>query len=292
MSDAPLPPERIPRASLAVIGGSGTFSSRFPEDLEDPAVRVLAKNLRFDTPYGPSPLFKLFSLSAAAGEEKLVLTVKMHGRRFGVTAADASRQVFWVFQQAGVKKILAEGGVGGANHLLELRDMVVPDDYIDLSLRRDVDLGGPYLGVMRRPVCSQLAQELIRAANAHARRHQDRRVFGRGVYAVTDGRHFESVAEVAMLRRLGADIVGMTMCPEVYLAREIGACYAGLYIVVNYGEGVIREWNHADLEQIFYEEARPVGRMLLEALRRTGEDQGCGCPDLRKPTLLVERPEE
>ncbi len=32
------------------------------------------------------------------------------------------------------------------------------------------------------------------------------------------------------------------MVPEVYLARAIGACYAGLYIVSNYGEGLITNW--------------------------------------------------
>lgn len=47
-----------------------------------------------------------------------------------------------------------------------------------------------------------------------------------GVYAVTDGRHFESPAEVAMLKG-HADIVGQSLCPEVYLAREISVCYAG-----------------------------------------------------------------
>jgi 5'-methylthioadenosine phosphorylase len=60
----------------------------------------------------------------------------------------------------------------------------------------------------------------------------DGRVFIRGTYAVTDGRHFESPAEVAMMNGQ-ADIVGQSIAPEVYLAREIGACYAG---TVLYGE--------------------------------------------------------
>ncbi|MDA8212956.1 MAG: phosphorylase, partial [Clostridia bacterium] len=64
----------------------------------------------------------------------------MHGWRRGVSRADASRQVFWVFRQAGVKKILAEGGVGSINHLLRPRDVVIPNDYIDMSMRKDVEL--------------------------------------------------------------------------------------------------------------------------------------------------------
>ena len=41
-----------------------------------------------------------------------------------------------------------------------------------------------------------------------------------------------------------ADIVGQSIAPEVYLAREIGACYAGLYFTVNYGEGIRKAWSH------------------------------------------------
>jgi 5'-methylthioadenosine phosphorylase len=41
-----------------------------------------------------------------------------------------------------------------------------------------------------------------------------------------------------------ADIVGQGITPEVYLAREIGACYSGIYMVVYHAEGIIRDWKH------------------------------------------------
>lgn len=268
----------IPKAEFAIIGGSSTFSIRFPEDLEYPGVEVLEPKLVFDTPYGESPPFKLFRM-----REKLVLTCKFHGRRPGVKPADASRQVFWVFREAGVRRILAEGGVGAINHLLELRDFVVPTDYIDLSLRKDVELGGPWLLVMRQAICPDLHGVLVKASS------RVRRTFRRGIYAVTDGRHFESPAEIQMIRSFHADIVGQTLCPEVYLAREIGACFAGVYMVVNYAEGIIQDWSHQDLKDIFYDEAGTVGRILLDSLDGIDVVQKCGCPDLRKPTLLRDK---
>ena len=113
----------------------------------------------------------------------------------------------------------------------------------------------------------------------------DGRVFIRGTYAVTDGRHFESPAEVAMLNG-HADIVGQSMCPEVYLAREIGACYAGLYFTVNYGEG-IKVWSHEDMSNIFYDDAVMIGEILLETIRNiSAQDKHCHCQELRKETLL------
>ena len=266
----------IPKADYAVVGGSGTLSSNFPANVRDEDVKIVAENLYFDTPYGKSPAFRHFTVG-----EKHVLTVRMHGWRSGVTRADASRQVFWVFREAGVKRIISEGGVGTVNKLLDIRDFMVPDDYLDMSMRKDVMLDGRYLLVMRDALCPELREALIKAT----KKRFDGRIFTRGTYAVTDGRHFESPAEVAMLNG-HADIVGQSMCPEVYLAREIGACYAGLYFTVNYGEG-IKKWSHQDMTDIFYDDAPMIGEIILETIRNVdAEDRKCECLELRKETLL------
>ncbi len=268
---------KIPAAAYAVVGGSGTLSSNFPANVKADDVEILADNLRFDTPYGESPAMRLFRVG-----EKRVLTVKMHGWRSGVTRADASRQVFWIFREAGVKRIISEGGVGTVNKLLDLRDFIIPDDYLDLSVRKDVMLDGRYLLVMRDALCPEMRKALI----ASTKKRFDGRVFTRGTYAVTDGRHFESPAEVAMMNG-HADIVGQSICPEVYLAREIGACYAGLYFTVNYGEGIKEKWSHQDMADIFYDDAPMIGEIILETIRNIdAEEHHCECQSLRKETLL------
>lgn len=266
----------IPLAQVAIIGGSGTLSIDFPQQLQRDDVEIIARELIFDTPYGQTPPLLLFSLAG-----RNVLTCRMHGWRSGVSRAEASRQLFWLLREAGVKKILAEGGVGSVNHLLDLRDFVVASDYIDQSMRKDIGLEGHYLLIMRQALCPDLRQRLLHFAQARPLN----RVFTRGVYVVTDGRHFESPAEVAMFKGHG-DIIGQSLCPEVYLAREIGACFAGLYTVVNYGEGVVKDWQHGELSQIFYEDAHAVGHILLDTVKELDGRQTCGCADLRKPTLL------
>ncbi len=268
--------QQIPAARYAVIGGSGTLSSDFPCASTADDVEILADGLHFTTPYGESPAFRLFSVAG-----RRVLTCRMHGWRSGVTRADASRQVFWVLREAGATRILSEGGVGTVNPLLDPRDFLIPDDYLDLSVRKDVMLDGRYLLVMRDALCAELRQTLIE----ETKKRYTGRVFDRGIYAVTDGRHFESPAEIAMMQG-HADIVGQSLAPEVYLAREIGACYAGLYFVVNYGEG-IRPWSHDTLEQIFYDDAPMIGDILLATIRSvSAEETSCPCRSLRKETLL------
>ncbi|MGE5403556.1 MAG: phosphorylase [Candidatus Saccharibacteria bacterium] len=272
---------QVPAAEVAIIGGSTTFNLDFPQELDLPYVKVLAQDLVFTTPYGDSPSFRLLEVK---GEFKTrnVLCCRMHGWRQGVTRANASRQIFWVFREAGVKAVLAEGGVGSVNHLLDPRDLIIPDDYLDQSMRKDVGLDDRYLLVMRDALCNDLRTLLEHEAAAF----KDYRLFKRGIYAVTDGRHFESPAEVRHLAIAGADVVGQSICPEVYLAREIGACYAGIYIVVNYGEGVVQPWQHKELEEIFYSEGYTIGKIILGAIARIPANLTCQCQSLRKETLL------
>jgi len=269
---------KIPKANHAFTGGSSTFSINFPEDLHLSGVKVLGKKV-FPTPFGDSPEFKLFEV-----EGESVLTLRMHGWRPGVKRADASLQIFWVFEQAGVKNILAEGGVGAINRDLKLRDLVIPDDYLDFSVRKDVHLSDKYLLVMRDPICPELSKLLSKTtAGLFPDKHMRR-----GVYAVTDGRHFESRAEVRMIEKLGGNVIGQSLCPEVYLAREIGACYAGIYLIVNRAEGIGHDWSHKELKKIFHQEALKVGEIIVESLRRIKQTKkkSCQCLRLRKKTLL------
>lgn len=266
----------IPAVEFAVIGGSGTLSSNFPLGAKADDVEVLADDLVYETPYGTSPVFRLFRVG-----DKKVLTCKMHGWRAEVSRGDASRQVFWVFREAGVQRVISEGGVGSINPLLDPRDFVIPDDYLDMSERKGVGLEGKYLLIMRDALCPQMRKQLIEKTKEQF----DGRVFTRGTYAVTEGRHFESPAEIAMMKG-HADIVGQSICPEVYLAREIGACYAGLYFIVNYGEGLVKSWSHQELKDIFFDDAPMISRIILDTIRSLPSVGACECKDLRKETLL------
>ncbi len=275
----------VPQAHFATIGGSSTFSIHFPEDLSDPNVEVLEEGLLFDTPFGKSPSFKLFELGDAVAGNKQVLACKMHGWRDDVGRADASRQLFWVLREAGVERIVAEGGVGAINPTLPLGSFVVPNDYIDFSLRRDVALGSDYLLMMRRALCPEVRENLIGAAS----KGTTDQVIDQAVYVVTDGRHFESPAETRMMAGWGADVVGQSLCPEVYLARETGTCYAGIHLVVNRAEGVGEEWQHDELKGLFHSQAILMGKVLLDTLRRLPDERHCDCLSLRKKTLLKEQ---
>lgn len=290
-----MPETGIPKVEIGVCGGSGTLSLGNAAGLADPRVTVLADKLVFDTPFGRSPAFTHFRVCGEAGPRE-ALAVRMHGWRLGVKRADASLQTFWVFGQAGVKKVVADGGVGSLNHLLDPRDVVLPTDFIDLTTRQDIYVRGDHLLIMRRPICPDLHGALARAASRRflgdpgapreAAGEPGHRIFPRGTYLVTDGPRFESPAEIAHMRTSGGDVIGQSLAPEVFLARDIGACYAGMYMVVNYAEGVVRDWEHSELEAIFHEEASTIAACLIDAIAEADLSFACGCPEYRKPSLL------
>lgn len=273
---------KIAQAEYAWIGGSSTLSCVVGDLSADVKLQVLASDMIFSTPYGDSPKMQYWQLTDIKGQPRRILHCAMHGWRSGVTRADASRQIFYVFQQAGVKEILADGGVGAINNLLDLKDVVIPHDYMDFSMRQDVGLQDHYLLMMREPMCPSSSRILWE----QAQKLWPHRVFPRSVYVNTDGRHFESVAEVNFYKMAGGDVIGQSIAPEVYLAREIGACYTGIYMIVNYAEGQVKPWQHEDLEYIFYNYSTRTAQVIIETFRHLAEKEVCACSDFRKPTLL------
>jgi len=59
-----------------------------------------------------------------------------------------------------------------------------------------------------------------------------------GVYAGLNGPQYETPAEVAMLRAMGADLVGMSTALEAIAAHHLGASVLGISLVTNLAAGV------------------------------------------------------
>jgi purine-nucleoside phosphorylase len=62
--------------------------------------------------------------------------------------------------------------------------------------------------------------------------------FAEGLYAGVPGPSYETPAEIELLRRFGADAVGMSTVPEVIAARERGLRVAGISCLTNYAAGL------------------------------------------------------
>jgi purine-nucleoside phosphorylase len=91
-----------------------------------------------------------------------------------------------------------------------------------------------------------------------------------GVYAALPGPHYESPAEIRMLRTCGADMVGMSTALEAIAARHLGAEILGLSLVTNIAAGLSDQpLDHADVLATGQAAAARMGELLAQVLPRT-----------------------
>ncbi|WP_199286340.1 phosphorylase family protein, partial [Pseudogemmobacter humi] len=126
----------IPQVDFALIGGSANWGIAFPEDLDAPGVRVVARDLSFATPYGDSPEWKLLEFDGAVtvdGRARRALYVFSHG--WGVEAIDhrAHQKVFWLLREAGVRRIVSSSTSGSLNRAVLAGDLVIAADILELT---------------------------------------------------------------------------------------------------------------------------------------------------------------
>ena len=89
-----------------------------------------------------------------------------------------------------------------------------------------------------------------------------------GVYAGVAGPSYETRAEIELLRRAGADAVGMSTVPEVIAARERGLRVAGVSCLTNYAAGFsARRLTHDEVLEVAGRAASRLQQLLCGFLR-------------------------
>lgn len=234
---------------LAVITGSGFYSLDSLTDAETTTV---------DTPYGPA----LVTRARWAGGSD-VLFLPRHGSDHSVPPhAINYRANIWALQSAGATGIVATAVSGGINAAMTPGSFVLIDDFIDFTSGRPATFfdkpGQVQHTDVTRPYDSGLRTRIRDAA-----RTVGIDLVEGGVYCATNGPRFESKAEIEMMRRLGGDLVGMTGCPEVVLAAELGLPYASIGVISNPAAGLVEhDVSVAEIMAVLDDAVAPLERLL------------------------------
>ena len=163
--------------------------------------------------------------------EVVMLQGRVHGYE-GHAPESLSRGIE-LLAALGATTILLTNAAGGLRPDMQVGELVVLTDHIDLVRRPWTDgLEVAAAGVLRTapttacydPILVAGMLEAARASAALARA---------GVYAHLTGPSYETRAEYRMLRKFGADVVGMSTVPEVIAARQLGLRVAAVSVVTN-----------------------------------------------------------
>jgi len=166
----------------------------------------------------------------------------------------------------GARVLVVTNAAGGVAPELSAGDVVLLSDHINLACDNPLTgWAGPEGGTPFVPMRDAYDPELRSLALAAAA-EADVDLVGRGTYAWLSGPSFETPAEVAMVRDLGADVVGMSSVPEVIAARALGIRVLGMSLVTNAAAGV--GLDHVEVLRTGQLAAERLQRLVIAILQR------------------------
>lgn len=165
-----------------------------------------------------------------------------------------------VLAELGVEQVVLTNAAGAVNRLLRVGQLMLIADHLDLTFRDPLAGPSPALpsSLSRCDVYDVRLRELaLETATSQ------RIPFVEGVYAAVTGPSFETPAEIEMLRRLGADAVGMSTVPEALAARSVGLRVLAISCITNAAAGAGGgKLSHDEVLQVGAEAGVRLGQLL------------------------------
>jgi len=262
---------------LAIIGGSGLY--QFPS-LEN------AKTLKITTPFGSptSPIItgELFG--------KKIAFLARHGIGHIYTPSEVNyRANIYALKALGVPRIVSISACGSLREDFKPGEIVIPDQIVDFTRSRVSTFFGD--GIVAHigsadPFCKDLSSQVIKAVKATgAVLHKG------GTYITIEGPRFSTKAESNLYREWGVSVIGMTACPEVFLAREAEICYATMAHVTDYDVWHTSE-KPVTVEMVIETLNQNTGiaqDAVKELVKNLPEDRDCDCNHNLKDAIMTQR---
>lgn len=223
-------PAFIPRAALILGSGLGGLAD------------TLSGTQSF--PYRTLPGFPVSSVPGHAGELVLgelegvpVACMKGRGHFYEGQGMSVMTSAVRTLRLLGCEFLFATNAAGSIRRELGPGRLVALSDHLNfmpgsaLTGPND-ERFGPRFFSLADAYDPQLRAHLHRVAQAQGI------ALAEGVFAAYSGPHFETPAEIRMMQILGADVVGMSIVPEVVSARHCGMRVLAVSAITNHAEGL------------------------------------------------------
>lgn len=205
---------------LGVIGGSGLYQISGLTEVQ---------TLDVDTPFGkPSAPIVVGTL-----ENKRVAFLSRHGIGHHISPSEVNyRANIYALKALGIGRILSISACGSLRDDFAPGHFVIPDQLVDYTRMRECSFFKDglvaHIGAAE-PFCPQLSEQILTATNeVGGTTHRG------GTLITIEGPRFSTRAESNLFRAWGLSLIGMTACPEAFLAREAEMCYATMAHVTDY----------------------------------------------------------
>jgi len=245
---------------IGIIGGSG---------LDDPNLLKDAEEFHMTTPFGePSS-----PLTVGSIEEREVVILARHGRQHTIPPTQVNyRANIHALKSQNCTHILATAACGSLREEIKRGDFLILDQFIDFTRFRPITFFEVFPPgaenakhtPMADPFSELLRQKLIATAKQLGLSFHER-----GTVITIEGPRFSTRAESHMFRIWGADVVNMSLAPEVILANEAGIPYAAVAISTDYDcwktDEAPVEWS--EVLRIFEINVRSVKKLLLATIQ-------------------------
>ena len=214
-----------PKAGIILGTGLGPFVERIEIEAEIDYESI---------PHFPSSTATSHRGRLICGKIDGVSVVAMEGRihLYEGHAAKMITLPVRVMRAMGAKWLIASNAVGGMNPNYQAGDIMVIEDHINLMTDNPLigvndDRLGPRFPDMSEPY----SLEMVDTALSIARKNDF--VAHKGVLVSVTGPNLETRAEYRFLRLIGADVVGMSVVPEVITAVHCGLRVVGFSVVTD-----------------------------------------------------------
>jgi purine-nucleoside phosphorylase len=158
---------------------------------------------------------------------------------------------------AGAQTVVLTNAAGGLRDDFAVGQPVLISDHLNLTARSPLE-GAQFV-------------DLVDAYSPRLRAiaHEIDPSLAEGVYAGLPGPHYETPAEIRMLRTLGADLVGMSTVHETIAARGHGAQVLAVSLVTNLAAGITgRPLSHDEVLEAGRQSATRMGSLLAAVIAR------------------------
>lgn len=261
------------KIKIGIIGGSGVYDSKFFKK---------EKEIKIKTPFGyPSAPIEVGEFlnpkrkfSTSRPTNKKVAFLARHGKKHQFPPHKVPQKAnIWALKKIGIERIIGICSVGSLKKNFKPGQLVICDQFIDFTKKREytfydkqavhISLADPFCPELRQLFCKKLKRLRIP-------------FHPRGNYFCIEGPKFSTRAESEFFRNF-ADIIGMTLIPEIILAKELEICYLSLAMITDYDVWQKNPVNAEEVVKTMKKNLEKIKITLKTVIPKIKDQRYCSC---------------